>query len=141
MSNSIGSELEKLNGLRRDGVLSDAEFTSAKAKLLDTLGAEHNVGTGVNQLGRAANRWVDFNIATYLVGAVVAGLVLVFFVLPMWSDMQRKRQEFDASFKATEQRIEQAHQEMAERRKQFDKDFDKQSKENEEFRKKNFPGQ
>lgn len=141
MSASIGSELEKLKGLHRDGVLSDQEFETAKTKLLGTLGPDHNVGTGVNQLGRAANRWVDFNIATYLVGAVAAGLVLVFFIIPMWNDMQQKRQEFDASFKAAEQRIERAHQEMAEHRKQFDKDFEKKSKEIEDFRKKNFPNQ
>lgn len=141
MSANIGTELEKIKGLHRDGVLSDNEFETAKAKLLGTLGAEHNIGTGVNHIGRAANRWVDFNIATYLIGAVIAALAIVFFFIPMWNDMQRERQEFDAKFKATEQRIEQAHHEMAERRKQFDKDFDKQTREMDEFRRKNFPNQ
>lgn len=139
MSTAVSSELEKLKKLHDDGVLSDAEFTTAKAKLLNTLGAENNTGTGVNLLGKAANRWVDFNIVTYIVSAIGAVLVLIFFIIPQWNDMKRKESEFNADFKATEQRIEQAHQDMAERRKKFDADFEKQSREMEAFRKKNFP--
>jgi hypothetical protein len=139
METGIGSELEKLKKLHNEGVLSDAEFTVAKAKLLSTLGSENNTGTGVNLLGKAANRWVDFKIVTYIVSAIGAVLGLIFFIIPQWNEMKRKEAEFNASFKATEQRIEQAHQEMAERRKKFDQDFDKQSREMEAFRKKNFP--
>lgn len=139
MPASVGSELEKLKKLHNEGVLSDAEFALAKAKLLTTLGPENNTGTGVNLLGKAANRWVDFNIVTYIVSAIGALVVLVFFIIPQWNDMKRKEAEFDASFKTTEKQIEQAHQEMAERRKKFDQDFEKQSREMEAFRKKNFP--
>ena len=139
MSTAVGSELEKLKKLHNEGVLSDAEFTAAKAKLLNTLGPENNTGTGVNLLGKAANRWVDFNIVTYIVSTIGAVLVLIFFIIPQWNNMERREAEFNASFKASEQRIEQAHQDMAERRKKFDQDFDKQSREMEAFRKKNFP--
>lgn len=139
MPTSVGSELEKLRNLHKEGVLSEAEFTVAKAKLLNTLGSENSTGAGVNLMGKAANRWVDFNIFTYIVSAIGAVLVLVFIIIPHWNDMKRKEAEFNASFKASEQRIEQAHQDMAERRKKFDQDFDKQSREMEAFRKKNFP--
>lgn len=139
MPTSVGSELEKLRNLHKEGVLSEAEFTVAKAKLLNTLGPENSTGAGVNLMGKAANRWVDFNIVTYIVSAIGAVLVLVFFIIPHWNEMKRKEAEFNASFKASEQRIEQAHQDMAERRKKFDQDFDKQSREMEAFRKKNFP--
>jgi hypothetical protein len=141
MSTAVGSELEKLKKLHNEGVLSDAEFATAKAKLLNTLGPENNTGTGVHLLGKAANRWVDFNIVTYVVSAIGAALVLVFFIIPQWNDMKQKETEFNASFKANEQRIEQAHKDMAERRKIFDQEFDKQSREIEAFRKKNFPNQ
>jgi Short C-terminal domain len=138
METGIGAELETLKKLHNQGVLSDAEFTDAKAKLLNMLGPENNTGTGVNLLGKAANRWVDFNIVTYVVSAIGAVLFLIFFIIPQWNDMKRKEAEFNASFKASEQRIEEAHQDMAERRKKFDQDFDKQSREMEPFRKKNF---
>ena len=139
MSTSIGTELEKLKILHTEGILTDAEFTVAKDKLLKTLGPENSMDTGVNLMGKAANRWVDFNIVTYIVSAIGAVLVLFFFIIPQWQDMKRKEAEFNASFKASEQRIDQAHQDMAERRKKFDQDFDKQSREMEAFRKKNFP--
>ena len=139
MSLGVGSELEKLKKLHNEGVLSDAEFTVAKAKLLSTLGPENNTGTGINLLGKAANRWVGFNIATYIVGAIGAALVLFFFIIPMWQNMQKERAEFDARFKATQEEIDQAHKDMAERRKKFESDFENKKKEMEDFRKRNFP--
>ena len=138
MGMGVGTELEKLQKLRQEGVLSETEFSMAKAKLLNTLGPENTTGTGVNLIGKAANRWVDFNITTYVIGAIGAGLVFFFFILPQWQDMKRQQADFDASFKATKQKIDAAHKDMDERGKKFDQDFEKQKREMDEFRKKNF---
>ena len=59
---SVGSELEKLNQLHKDGVLSEAEFTAAKTKLLGSLGPENTVGSGVHLMGKAAYKYVNFKI-------------------------------------------------------------------------------
>lgn len=56
---SVGTELEKLKQLQKEGVLTEAEFQTAKSKLLNTLGPENTVGSGVNQLGAAAKSWVN----------------------------------------------------------------------------------
>ena len=135
----IATELEKLKQLTDSGVLSQAEFEIAKSKLLGTLGPENTTGTGVNQIGRAANRWVDLQWVSYGVGLIAFVLMVVFFFMPMWNDMRASRAEFDADFNATKQRIEKAHEDMDVRSKKFDEDFEKQKKEMDAFRRKNFP--
>lgn len=136
---SIGTELSKLKELQDRGVLTEAEFQSAKSKLLGSLGPENSVGAGVNQIGSAAKSWVNLQWVTTAVGLIAALLVFVFFFIPFWQDMRQSSKEFDEDFKATKQRIEQAHQDMDERHKKFDQEFEKKSREMEEFRKKNFP--
>ncbi len=136
---SIGTELEKLKQLLDAGVLSQSEFETAKAKLLSTLGPENTTGTGVNQIGRAANRWVDLQWAGYAVGLIGAVLVLFFFILPLWRDIQNQRAAFDVDFNATKLRIEKSQEEMDSRTKKFHEDFEKQRREMDAFRKKNFP--
>ena len=122
---SISSEIEKLSELREKGILNDAEFQAAKDKLLNTVGSEHNTGTGVNKIGNAAVSWVNLQWVSYAIGLVAAILMIVFVFIPHWQDMK--------------QRIEEAHKDMDLRSKQFDKDFEKQKNEIEAFRKKNFP--
>jgi len=80
----IATELEKLKQLKDSGVLTQIEFEVAKSKLLGTLGPENTTGTGVNQIGRAANRWVDLQWVSYAVGLIAFVLMVIFFFLPMW---------------------------------------------------------
>jgi len=136
---SIGTELEKLKQLQQSGVLTEAEFLTAKAKLLSTLGPENKVGTGVNQIGHAANSWVNLQWTTSAAGLIAVILMLVFIFVPFWQDMRKSEKGFDEQFKAAQQRIEQSHQDMDERSKKFDQHFEKQSREMDAFRKKNFP--
>ena len=136
---SIGTELEKLKQLQEKGVLTEAEFLTAKAKLLNTIGSEHNLGTGVNQIGTAAKSWVNLQWVSYVIGLIIALLAFIFIFVPFWQDMQKSEKEFDADFKATKAQIEKAHQDMDVSRKKFDEDFEKQSREMDAFRKKNFP--
>ena len=135
---SITSEIEKLSELHKNGVLSDSEFQIAKNKLLNTMGSEHNTGTGVNKIGNAAVSWVNLQWVSYAVGLVAAILALVFFFIPHWQDMQKSKEAFNKDFEATKQRIEDAHKDMDLRRKKFDEDFEKQKKEMDTFRKQNF---
>jgi hypothetical protein len=136
---SIGTELEKLKQLQENGVLTEAEFVTAKAKLLNTLGPENTLGAGVNQIGTAAKSWVNLQWITSAAGLVAAILMAVFIFIPFWQDMRKSEKEFNEDFKATKQQIEQAHQDMNLRRKKFDDDFEKQSRDMDVFRKKNFP--
>jgi hypothetical protein len=125
---SISSEIEKLSELHEKGILNDTEFKVAKDKLLNTMGAEHNTGTGVNKIGNAAVSWVNLQWVSYAVGVVAVALVVIFIFIPHWQDMKK----FDEDFK-------ERSEEFKERSKQFDKDFEKQKNEMEAFRKKNFP--
>jgi hypothetical protein len=125
---SISKEIEKLSELHDKGILNDTEFRVAKDKLLNTMGAEHNTGTGVNKIGNAAVSWVNLQWVSYAVGVVAVILVVIFIFIPHWQDMKK----FDEDFKVRSE-------EFKERSKQFDKDFEKQKNEMEAFRKKNFP--
>lgn len=136
---SIGSELEKIKQLHDSGVLTDSEFTAAKSQLLSSFGPENNTGTGINKIGNAASRWVDLQWTSYVIGLIAAFLVLVFFIIPFWNDMKEDEAKFNAHFNETKQRIEQAHEDMDARSKKFDEDFEKQKREMDAFRKKNFP--
>lgn len=136
---SIGSEIEKLNLLKEKGILNDAEFQKAKDKLLNTLGSEHNTGTGINKIGNAAVSWVNLQWVSYAIGLVAVILMIVFVFIPHWKDMKKSEEAFNKDFETTRQRIEDAHKDIDLRSKQFDKDFEKQKNEMEAFRKKNFP--
>jgi hypothetical protein len=136
---SIATELEKLKQLMDSGVLSLTEFEVAKSKLLETLGPENTTGTGVNQIGKAANRWVNLQWVSYGVGLIAVVLMVVFFFIPLLDDIRTSRAEFDVDFKATNKRIEKAREDMDARSKKFDEDFEKQKKEMDAFHKKNFP--
>jgi len=135
---SISSEIEKLSELHVKGILNDTEFRIAKEKLLNTMGTEHNTGTGVNKIGNAAVSWVNLQWVSYVLGIVAVVLVVIFIFIPHWQDMKKSEEAFNKDFEATKQRIEEAHKDMDVRSKQFDKDFEKQKNEMEAFRKKNF---
>lgn len=135
---SISSEIEKLNTLREKGVLTEREFNIAKDKLLNTMGSEHNTGTGVNKIGNAAVSWVNLQWVSYGIGLVAVVLMIVFVFIPHWKDMKKSEEAFNKNFEATHQRIEDAGKDIDARSKQFDKDFDKQKTEMDDFRKKNF---
>ena len=135
---SISSEIEKLSDLREKGILNDREFQIAKDKLLNTVGAEHNTGTGVNKIGNAAVSWVNLQWVSYAVGLVAVVLMIVFVFIPHWQDMKKSEEAFNKNFEVTQQRIEDAHKNMDVRSKQFDKDFEKQRREMDDFKKKNF---
>ena len=77
---SISSEIENLNMLREKGILNDKEFQIAKDKLLNTMGSEHNTGTGVNKIGNAAVSWVNLQWVSYAIGLVAVALMIVFVV-------------------------------------------------------------
>lgn len=136
---SISSEIEKLSSLHKSGVLNDAEFQSAKNRLLGTLGADHNTGTGVNKIGDAAVSWVNLQWVSTAVGLIAAVLLIIFFFIPHWQDMKKAEKSFQSNFDKNKQIIDQVTKDMDSRRDNFDKDFDKTKREMEEFRKKNFP--
>jgi hypothetical protein len=136
---SIGSEIEKLSDLREKGILSDVEFQNAKDKLLSTMGGEHNTGTGVNKIGNAAVSWVNLQWLSYAVGLFAAALLVFYFFIPHWKSIKQSEEAFNKNFEATKKEIDEAHKDMDLRSKQFDKDFEKQKNEMENFRKKNFP--
>jgi membrane protein insertase Oxa1/YidC/SpoIIIJ len=135
---SIGSELEKLSILHEKGILTDSEFEVAKNKLLNTVGSEHNTGTGVNKIGNAAVSWVNLQWVSSVIALVAAILMIVYIFIPFWQDMQKSKEQFNKDFEATKQIIDNSHKNMDERRKKFDEDFEKQQKEMDAFRKKNF---
>ena len=136
---SIATELEKLSTLREKGVLNESEFQIAKDKLLNTVGADHNIGTGVNKIGNATNSWINLQWLSYIIGLIASVLILFFFIIPLWQDMKKSEAAFNKEFEATKQRIDEAHKDMDVRSKKFDEDFEKKKREMEEFRKKNFP--
>lgn len=77
---SIADELQKLQELRDEGALTDAEFARAKAKLLEGgAGTETHV-TFDPGLTRAAERYTNTSSAISVVGiivfVVVAGVIL-----------------------------------------------------------------
>ena len=135
---SIGTEIEKLSLLKEKGILNEVEFQKAKDKLLNTVGSEHNTGTGINKIGNAAVSWVNLQWVSYAVGVVAAILLIFFFFIPHWQSMKKSEEVFNKNFEATKKEIDEAHKDMELRSKKFDKDFEKQKNEMEAFRKKNF---
>jgi len=83
---SLADELEKLQVLREDGTLTDAEFAQAKAKLLaETSSTSSNVSsTNQDLIGRAAMTWVSFRIVMSVVGLILAAILFFTFFLPLF---------------------------------------------------------
>jgi len=85
---SLASELQRLAELRTSGALTEAEFLQAKAKLLER-DHGHDDGAGDpkpnESLGRAANRYVTFQ----MVMAVIGILIFLFVFLPKMCSMER----------------------------------------------------
>jgi len=122
---TIGSELEKLNQLHKDGVLSDSEFASAKSKLLGSLGPENTVGSGTHLIGKAANKFVNFTIIYVAVGAVIFGIVFFTFFLPRFEKMEIEHDKFSEQIDADMQKSRERLDKMT---KDFDKSYDETSK-------------
>jgi hypothetical protein len=107
----LADELTKLDALRKSGALSEAEFQEAKTKLLHESAAEtplHEVrdempfeeesvserilhskicrdlcdDDGDQSLGRAANRYVSYQIVMGVIGAIVFLIFLFGVILP-----------------------------------------------------------
>jgi hypothetical protein len=126
---SVGTELEKLNQLHKEGVLTEAEFTAAKSKLLGSLGSENTVGSGVHLMGKAAYKFVNFKILSSVFGAVIFAIFFFSFFLPRFlkieaegeqfsqqhrEKMEQMSKDFDKSFEDTSKRIEQTRKEIDE---------------------------
>jgi len=137
----IASELEKLKKLQSEGVLSEDEFTLAKRKLLETVGAENTVGAGTHLLGKAANNYVNFQITSTKVGFVIALLFFFFFFLPQWNKISdehdKMSQRSDAFREKVEKDMADFDKDFKKSQDDFDKNFSKQKQEMEQFRKKN----
>ena len=108
---SVGTELEKLNQLRKEGVLSEAEFTAAKSKILGSLDSENTVGSGVHLMGKAAYKYVNFKIVSAVFGLIIFAIFFFTFFMPRFLKMEAESEQFS-----------QQHREKME---QMSKDFDK----------------
>lgn len=126
---SVGTELEKLNQLHKDGVLTEAEFTAAKSKLLGILGSENTVGSGVHLMGKAAYKYVNFTIVSAVIGLIIFATFFFTFFLPRFlkietdseqfsqqhrEKMEQMSKDFDKSYEETSRRIEQTRKEIDE---------------------------
>ena len=76
-------------------MLTDSESTTAKSKLLSSFGPENNTGTGINKIGNAASRWVDLQWISYVISLIASLLVLFFFIIPFWNDMNENEAKFN----------------------------------------------
>lgn len=128
---SVGSELEKLNQLHKEGVLSEAEFAAAKAKLLGSLGPENTVGSGVHLMGKAAYKYVNFNIYYTVIGAVIFAIFFFTFFLPRFQKMEAEHEQFSQQVDADMQKHREKMDQMS---KDFDKDYEATSKRIEQTR-------
>ncbi len=129
---NVGSEIEKLNQLRKDGALSDAEFTLAKSKLLGSLGPENTVGSGVHLMGKAAYKFVNFKIVVAAVGAVLFAILFFTLFLPRFQRMEAEHDKFSQQIDAD---IQKHREEMDKMSKDFDKSYEATSKRIEQTRK------
>ena len=91
---NIGTELEKLNELRRTGVLTDHEFDQAKKKLLDHLESGKKMGGGVQIVGDEAHNYVHIKIVYTVIGAVLTVVVLFAFFLPRYIRLEAENEQF-----------------------------------------------
>ncbi len=129
---SIGSELEKLNQLHKDGILSDIEFATAKSKLLSCLGPENSVGSGVHLIGKAAYKFVNFKIVATVVGVVVFTLFFFTFFLPRFQKMEEQHDKFNQQIESDMQKNRERMEKMTQ---DFDKDYESTNKQIEQTRK------
>lgn len=129
---NVGSELEKLNQLHKQGVLSDSEFSIAKSKLLSSLGAENTVGSGVHLMGKAAYKFVNFKIISAFVGLIIFAVAFFSFFLPRYQKMEAEQ---DRISQQVETDMANARKDMEERRKRFDIEFENTNKQIEKTRK------
>jgi len=123
---NIASEIEKLQKLHSDGVLSDAEFRIAKSNLLNTLSPENNVGTGANFLGKAAYNYVNFTIVSSVVGVILFVVIFLFFFLPHWNKLEADNVIFS---KKIQHDMEEFDKDFEKRKSEFDNSFKKQDEE------------
>lgn len=85
---SLSDELQRLADLKSSGALTEAEFEQAKAKLLNDDPAppqERSDDAPDNSLGKAANRYVSFQ----MVMAAIAMLVFLFVIAPKMCSSSR----------------------------------------------------
>ena len=82
----VAQELEKLARLHESGALTDEEFARAKDAALNRKddGAVADQREGAS-FGRAANRYVTFQIGLSIVGLIVFLVVFVLFFLPRFN--------------------------------------------------------
>jgi len=81
----IAAELERLARLHDSGALSDEEFARAKDAALGRGGARSDAAPAdrdSESLGKAANRYVTFQIGMSVVGLVLFLIVFVLVFLP-----------------------------------------------------------
>lgn len=79
---SMADELGKLQHLHRSGALSDAEFAAAKRRLLEQAPPARD-----NSIGRAANRYVSFQVAAGVVGLTLFLIFLLAIILPAFNSV------------------------------------------------------
>lgn len=85
---SLTDELQRLAELKASGALTESEFQMAKAKLLVrdvTINIPKTGGEPDQSLGRAANRYVTFQ----MIMAVIAVLVFLFVIAPRMCSASR----------------------------------------------------
>lgn len=82
-------ELKKLDDLRNSGALTDVEFEQAKRQLLSgTSGSPSFVPQSEdNSLGRAANRFVSFQMIMSAIGLIAFLIFLFTFFLPRFLEI------------------------------------------------------
>lgn len=114
----VGSELEKINELHKNGVLTDNEFKIAKEKLLALISTDNTVGSGVHIMGKAAHKFVNFKIVVTAVGAVLFAILFFTFFLPRFQKMESEHEKFS-------QQVEADMQKHREKMNAMSKDFDK----------------
>lgn len=122
---SVGTELEKLNQLRKEGVLSEAEFTAAKSKILGSLDSENTVGSGVHLMGKAAYKYVNFKIVSAVFGLIIFAIFFFTFFMPRFLKMEAESEQFS----------QQHREKMEQMSKDFDKSYEETSRRIEQTRK------
>ena len=89
---TISDELAKIHNLYERGVITGEEYVKAKEKILN--GDYHRKTTdinfessGLNTIGGAANKWVNYSIISGVLGVVVFGLFAYFIFWPEWKNI------------------------------------------------------
>lgn len=76
---NISEELQKLAALRQSGTLTEEEFSAAKKHLLSG-SALHSTSINNEALGRAANRYITFQIVMFVIATIIV-LIFIFAVM------------------------------------------------------------